>query len=438
MGVWEYIRKHRTTLIIGLVLLLACLLWAGVAILRPLPPRTLTMATGPEGSAYHEFGKRYQQILARSGVKLRLRPTAGAIENLALLKEPGTKVDVGFLQSGTTSGKESPGLESLGTVFYEPVWFFYRDVFQGAGQGKTVLTLKETLRGKKIAIGPEGSGTRYLALRLLARNGIDQRFAELLPLDPGKSSEMLARGEISAAIMLASWDDPVVQRLLTEDGVKLVSYPRADAYVALYPFLNKVVLPEGAADLAKDEPPANMNLIAPKASLVVRSDLHTALQYLLLDAADQIHSGPGIFQKAGQFPAAEAIDLPLSDEAREFYKSGKPFFQRHLPFWLAVLLDRLLVILIPLVGIVYPLVKALPGLYDSSMRKRIYRLYGELRFMEQDLAARGPDQDRGDLKERLDGLEEKANRLKLPMTYASMVYTLRDHIVVVQRRLEKQ
>ena len=414
------------------------LFWAAIVILHPLPPRIVTMATGPEGSAYHEAGKRYRELLARRGIELRLLPTMGSMENLSRLRDPGSNVEVGFLQSGSTSRQESPDLESLGTIFYEPLWFFYR----GAIRTRSLQGLRhkgmEMLQGKKISIGPEGSSTREFTLKLLALNGIDQRFAELLPLVPQEAGERLVRGEIDAAFMLTSWDAPAVQRLLTAQGIELANFTRADAYIARYPYLSKVVLPEGTADLAENRPPSSVSLFASKASLVVRKDLHPALQHLLLDAAEQIHSGPGIFQKAGQFPAPEAIDLPLSDEARQFYKSGKPFFQRHLPFWLAVLMERLLVLLIPLVGVIYPLVRVLPTLYDNAMRQRIYRLYGELRFLEKELGSRGAGTDSSDLRERLDRLEETANRLQVPTTYGSMVYTLRDHIVLVRGRLSNR
>ncbi len=423
--VGDYYRTHRPQFITIMVAITIATLWAVIALLRPIPPRTLIMVTGPEGGAYNEFGNRYRDILAREGIDLRLLSTAGALDNLARLKDSRLKVDVGFLQSGITSGKESPELESLGTVFYEPLWFFYR------GNGI------EDLRGKNISIGPEGSGTRALTLMLLAKNGIDQSSAELLPLTPKEAGERLARGEIVGASMLTSWDSPVVQRLLTADGIRLASFPRADAYIALYPYLNKLVLPEGVVDLARNQPSSNVFLLAPKANLVVRKGLHPALQYLLLDAAERIHSRPGMFQKASQFPAAESIDLPLSEEARQFYKSGKPFFQRHLPFWLAVLVDRLLILLIPVVGVFYPLVQILPKLYDRAMRQRIYRLYGELRFLEDKLAKHHDGESRDDQNAQLDRLERKANLLLVPVTYANLLYTLRDHIILVRGLLQK-
>ena len=432
MTVKDYFRMHRlqlTIVVIAVAALIVAVLWVAIAALSPMPPRTVTMATGPEGSANYEVGKRYRELLTRQGIELQLLPTAGSVDNLARLLDSRSNVQVGFLLSGMTSGKEPAGLESLGTVFYEPLWFFYRIEYRVKGiQG---------LRGKKISIGPHGSGTRAIALKLLALNGINESFAQLLSLTPQQAGEKLLRNEIDAAFILTSWDSPVVQRLLTAKGIELASFPRTDAYIALYPSLNKLTVPAGVADLAKNRPPTDVLLFAPKASLVVRHDLHPAIQYLLLDAAEKIHSGPGIFQKAGQFPAAESIDLPLSDEARQFHKSGRPFLQRHLPFWLAVLVDRLLVLLIPLVGVIYPLVRFAPALYGMQMQRRIFRLYGELRFLERDLGSYGTGQNIGDLSSRLDRIEEKANRLRVPVFYSNMLYTLRMHIALVRQRMER-
>ena len=429
MTLRDDIRAHRSHLLIAAAGLSVAVLWATVVMLRPLPPRTVTMVTGPEGGAYYEFGKRYREILARERIELRLQPTAGAMENLARLNDPRSGVSIGFVQGGTTSEKDSPELESLGTVAYEPLWVFRRSALPGRGI--------ESLRGRRISIGPEGSGTRALSLELLERNGIDQRFAELLALTPQAAGEKLLTSEIDAVFLITSSDSPVVRRLLADGNIELTNFPRADAYVALYPFLNKVVLPEGVGDLAKNRPPTNVALLAPKASLVVRKDLHPAIQYLLLDASVQIHSGPGIFRKPGQFPAAESIDLPLSDQALQFYKTGRPFLQRYLPFWVAVLLGRLLLLLLPVVAILYPLVRFVPALYGWRMRRRIYLLYGELRFIEHALEASNVGQDVSDLVAQLDRLEEKADRLQVPLFCADMLYRFRDHVTFVRGRLER-
>ena len=414
---------HRSRLLIPLAAaLVIAAIWYTTSALSPLPPRTVTMATGPDGGAYQEVGKRYQEVLGRHGITLELVPTAGALENLALLRDPRSGVGIGLLQGGITNQKESPDLGSLGTVFYEPLWFFHRGTLPGRDL--------EALRGKKVSIGSEGSGTRALVLQLLARQRVTHDFAQLLALSHQAAAEALIRNEIDAAFMLASWDSPAVRQLVTEDGITLVSFPRTDTYVALYPFLSKVTLPPGAGDMAKDRPPAAVTMFAPKASLVVRKDLHPAIQSLLLDAAEQVHSGPGIFHQTRQFPAAEAVDLPLSDEARQYYRSGRPFLQRHLPFWLAVAIGRLLVFLIPVVGVMYPLFRLMPALYAWNVRRRIVRMYRDLKDLEKD--GTSPDA----LQEGLERLEDKARHLQVPLFYSDSLYTLRLHIAMVRERLE--
>ena len=230
----------------------------------------------------------------------------------------------------------------------------------------------------------------------------------------------------------------MVRQLLAADNIQLANITRADAFVALYPFLNKVVLPAGVGDMAKNRPPTDVALVAPKASLVVRSDLHPAIQFLLLKAAVQIHSGPGMFRKAGQFPAPESIDLPLSEQAQQFYKSGPPFFQRHLPFWLAVLVQQLLVVLIPVIAVLYPLLRFMPAVYGWAMRRRVFRLYGELKLLEDELSSRGAREDVADLVARLDNLEDRTSRFRLPLSFRPLLYALRLHINLVRQRLQSR
>jgi TRAP-type uncharacterized transport system substrate-binding protein len=418
-------RYWRYFTIAGLVVIL---LGAGAFIVATLPPRTIVMATGAEGGANHEMGIRYREILAKAGVKLQLLSTAGGLENLARLSDPKSGVSVGFIQGGTTNKKESPDLESLGTVFYEPLWLFYRGEIGGGIQA---------LRGRRLSIGPEGSGGRALALELVKRAKIDSIIGELLAFTPQVASEKLIAGDIDATFIVTAWDSPVVQRLITAKDIELASFPRADAYLALYPFLNKLLLPMGVADLSINRPPTDVVLLAPKASLAVRADLHPAIQYLLLNAAVQIHSQPGIFQKAGQFPAAESIDLPLSEEAQGFYKSGRPFLQAHLPYWIAALVERMLVVLVPLAALLYPMFKFLPQMYDWFMRSRIMRLYDEMKVIEGEMEAQDHERDTGAMIAKLDQLEERTTALRLPRVYAIMLYTLRSHINLVRGRLAK-
>ena len=427
---WRLNRLRLPFLATAATTLLVAAGWWASGLWRPSPPRTLVMATGPEGSADALFGERYRAILARSGVDLRLHTTAGALENLARLRNPGSGVSVGFVQAGTTSAAESPGLASLGTVFYEPLWLFHRRPTPGQDLAD--------LRGKRLSIGPEGSGTRVLAKRLLALRGIDERTAEMLALPPEEAADALVRGQIDLAAILTSWDAPVVRQLLAAPGIELAGFPRADAHLALNPYLSKLVLPAGVADLARDIPPADVVLLAPKASLVVRKDLHPALQYLLLEAAFEIHSPPGLFHRAGEFPAPEAIDLPLGADARQFYKSGRPFLQRYLPFWVAALAERLLILLVPLLAVVYPLLRSLPGLYGWAVRRRVFSLYRDLKLIELATEGLPVGEEAGGLAARLDELETRASRLRVPQTYAWLAYTLRHHIRLVRERLEER
>ena len=407
---------------------------AAVVLLRSMPPRMIVMATGSEGGTFYDVGERYRAALARAGVEVRLVHTAGSAENLALLLDPHSGVSVGLIQGGTIGAAASSNkLESLGTVFYEPLWLFYKPEL---GNIKGHIDL----RGRRISVGPVGSGTRALSLELLKRNGIDGQNSELLALTTKESEEKLLAGEIDALGTVNAWEAPIVQKLITDEHIELFSFAaRADAYVALYPFLNKVVVPRGVGDLAKDLPPTDVILFAPKVSLVVHKDLHPAIQYLLLDAAVRIHSRPDIFQHANQFPAAESIDLPLSREALQFYKSGRPFLYNYLPFWVVELFGALILLLIPILGVLYPLIRFLPGLYSWLMRSKIARIYGELRFLEDKIMeARRTGGDTSAMVAQFDHLEEQANHLRIPVTYASLLYELRDHIDVVRERLQKR
>jgi TRAP-type uncharacterized transport system substrate-binding protein len=420
----DYLQNYWRWL--GFVGLAVILLGAGLFIFATLPPRTVVMATGAEGGANYELGIRYREILAKAGVNLQLLPTTGGLENLARLRDPKSGVDVGFIQGGTTNQKESPGVESLGTVFYEPVWFFRRTEI---GEGI------QALRGRRLSIGPEGSGGRALALEIVKRFKIDSIIGELSGFAPQVAAEKLIAGVIDMAMIVTAWESPAVQSLINAKDIELSSALRADAYIAHYPFLNKLVLPAGVSDLLNNRPPTDIVMVAPKGSLAVRADLHPAIQHLLLTAAVQIHSPPGIFQKAGQFPAAEAIDIPLSDEAQRFYKNGRPFLQEHLPFWMATLVERVLVVFIPLAVVLYPMIKFLPQMYDWLMQSRILRLYDEMRSIEKEIESEGQVHNLDAISAKLDQLSQRANQLRLPTTYASTLYTLRSHLNLVRARL---
>ena len=363
MRVRAFLRNYWPTVMISVTA--AAIGCAAIVMFSNMPPHRIVMATGPKGGTYYEVGQRYRAALARENVDVQLVPTQGSIENLAMLHDPHSGVSVALIQGGSIGAGQKSGLESLGTLFYEPMWWFRKRDIQGVGAA--------SLLGRKIAIGSEGSGTRALMLELLKGVGIEKQI-ELLPLGPLAASDKLLAGEIDVAFMMMSWESPVVRQLIADERVGLSGFPRADAFVALYPYINKVVVPRGVGNLTKDQPPNDVTLIATKASLVVRDDLHPALQYLLLGAAAEIHSGQSIFNRTGEFPAAEAIDIPLSNEAQRFYKSGPPLLHDYFPFWMAALIGKLIILLIPILGILYPMMRFLPRLYDWLMRSKILRM----------------------------------------------------------------
>ena len=411
-------RRYTIALAVILAAALAGVVWA----LAGRPPRAIVLATGPEGGSYAAYGERYRALAAREGLEIRVRRTAGDVENLALLRDPRSGVSAAFMQSGTTTAAQSPELVSLGALYYQPVWPFRR-----SGHAESFFG------GPRVSIGPEGSGTRAVATRLLGLVG--RGTYDFLDWPPDRAAAELQAGHIDGMVLVSGWESPLVRRLLFDPGVDLVSVVRADAVVALDPALEKLVLPMGVADLARNRPPQDVQLVATKASLIVRADLNPAVQNLLLDAASEIHGRPGIFEKAGQFPMAVGVDVPLGDEARQFYKSGRPLFQRYLPYWMAVMAKRLLLVLVPLLGILVPLVRAAPEIYRQLLVRRMMAFYGELKLIETELEARPPGVDTGDLARRTADLENRASHVRVPLFYSPIIYTLKQHIQLVQSRL---
>ncbi|MGE5470102.1 MAG: TAXI family TRAP transporter solute-binding subunit [Bacteroidota bacterium] len=399
---------------------------------KPAPPKKMVITTGGESGAYYQFAQRYAAILARDGITLEVRASAGSLENIERLKKD--EAQVGFVQGGVVAPKEDPdapddsGLLSLGSLFYEPVWVFYR--------GEKTLERLTDLRGKRIAIGQEGSGVRQLAQQLLMANDI-QSGKHLVPLAGLKAAEELQQGRIDAAFIIAAEKAPVVQVLLRSPGVKVMSFSQAAAYQRRFPFLTKLTFPHGVADLVRDFPPEDIKLLAPTANLIIRDDLHPALQTLLLQAVSEVHGKSGFFQDAGEFPSYKDEMLPLSPEAARYFKSGSPFLQRYLPFWLAVLVDRLVVLLVPIFALLIPLLKIAPAIYTWRVRSKVFRCYGELKFLEDDLKHHFEAARLEGYRARLDALEDEASQLRVPLGYSDLVYTLREHVNLVRTTLAK-
>jgi TRAP transporter TAXI family solute receptor len=413
---------------IPLVLLTLLVIWLAYWYVRPAPPDTIVMTAGAPGSSYLVTAEKYRKILARNGVKLKVLQSAGSLENLKRLTDPKYKVDIGFVQGGVATGLNIDGLYSLGSIFHQPLSIFYR--------GDRPFTLLSELAGKRIAIGPEGSGTHVLAAILLKANGIEPGGkSELLNLGGEEAAQALVDGKVDAAFLMGdSATPPVMRRLLWTPGVRLLDFKQAEGYARRYPYLLKLDLPMGVFDFGKNVPQQPINLIGPTVELVARKSLHPALSDLLIEAAKEVHGKATLLQHSGEFPAPLEHEFPVSPDAKRFYSSGKGFFYRWLPFWMATLLDRTLVVFVPIVVLLIPGLKLLPTLYNWRIRSRIYRWYGALISIERSMLANPTPDEREDLLKRLDEIEMQVNRMKIPLSFAEQFYVLRDHIQFVGDR----
>jgi len=400
--------------------------WLAAQYIKPAPPDQLIISSGGEGGAYQIFTARYKDVLARYGIALVEKPSAGSTENLARLRDPKVAVDAAFIQAGTARPKEGDELFSLGDIYHEPLWIFYREA--ALGSSDNLLDLK----GKRIAVGGAGSGTRHLAMELLAANGIDAKNSKLIEMGGHDLLGRLQKSHIDAVFVVGPTQSSLVWSLLYAPGVRLMSLTHAEAYTRRFPYLTRLVLPRGAIDLTQDIPPQDIQLVSPMATLLVREDTHPALVDLLMQAAGEVHGEPGVFQKSGEFPRAGHSEFPLSNEAGRYYKSGKPFLQRYLPFWAATLIDRMVVMLLPMVVVLLPLIRFAPQIYGWRVRSRIYRRYGELKFLENEVNANPARHTRAEWIEKLERIERDASAIRTPLTFTDILYTLRGHIDLVR------
>jgi hypothetical protein len=410
-------------------LLLLAYLW-----LDPTPPRHVTLATGPAQSAYDEFGKRYRKALAANGIEVRLLASEGSSANLQLLRQG--KADLGFVQGGSSeqgAGDGDGGIESLGSLFVEPIWLFYRE--QAAPPTGTLSALPQ-LAGLRLNVGTPGSGVPALMAKLFEANNIAPGAIKLSALAQTPATVAFLAGEIDALVFASAPESLMVQMLLQTPGVKLMDFGQSEAYSRRFPFLTPVLLPRGVVDLAADVPHQNVRLVATTTALLARESTHPALLQLFVQAASELHSPPGWFNRAGAFPTTEHSEYPISREAERTIKSGAPFLQRYLPFWLANLVERMWLVLGIIIAILLPLSRIVPPLYEFRIRSRVFRWYGQLREIENRMQAH--DSDPAQLVQELEQLDERVGKVSVPLSYADELYALRNNIGTVRRKLEQR
>ena len=415
-----------TVFIPGLLIIIAGFYFAQNFI-KPAPPREVTIASGQPEGAYYQFAHQYADYLAKEGIKLHVRETAGSVENIELL-ESG-EVEIAFIQGGTVSKSDQGRLEGLGSLYYEPLWLFHNRELE--------LDRLQHLESVRLAIGPEGSGTNALVSRLVAETHLDTNRLSLLALSTRETLSALEDGTVDAAFFVTRPGSPVIERLLRDHALEPASYERAAAYDRRFNYLSELTLPEGSQDLLNNVPDRDIKLLATTASLAVHPDIHPAIVDLIMQAASKAHRQGGWFEEEGEFPSPKHLELSLNEQAARYYKHGPPFLQRYLPFWAASMIDRLKVMLLPLIALMIPVFKLMPPLYRWKMRSRITRLYDELDELDPDerqLASLSKEEIRHRLN-ALEVLDQEAHDLKVPVAFSDRLYQLRYHIHLVRKSL---
>ncbi|HZF82549.1 MAG TPA: TAXI family TRAP transporter solute-binding subunit [Burkholderiaceae bacterium] len=446
LAIRDLIASAGPVVFIVIGVLVAAYVW-----LDPQPPKKVSLATGPAGSAYAEFGKRYAGALKANGIEVELKPTSGSLDNLRLLREG--QADVGFVRGGAAdpAADEEAGLTSLGALFFEPLWIFYRtDALPVPAPGPkapprrrgepppappepTPITSLAQLEGLRVNVDKPGSGVPEIMEKMFAANRLDASKLKLSQLEQAPATEALEAGLLDAVVLASAPQSPLVQRLLRTPGIALVDLSQVDAYTRIFPFFSSVSLPRGIVDLAGDVPTHDVAMLAATTSLLTREATHPALRQLFAQAAQTIHGGAHWFNRAREFPNTRTSELPVSAEGDRAINGTPAFWQRYLPFWASNLIERMWLVIGGLIVLLLPLSRIVPPLYTFRVRRRVFRWYARLREIEAKVAS--GEGDRNELLDELDELDRVANRVTVPLSYAEELYALRNNIHAVRKRL---
>jgi TRAP-type uncharacterized transport system substrate-binding protein len=428
----DFIRKNiYNPLSLGVAfLVLVGILFSTLWILVPPPPRSIELATGFPSGLYHQFGEKLQSELAQEGVSLKLRTTGGTSDNLALINDPHSGVDFAMVQGGVADISKHPNLVSIAGLFYEPVWVWYREgAFKGEG-GR--LSLLSQLKGKRVSIGNEGSGTLILASQLLEASGLRAKDFHAEKLKPLEALEKFKKGELDAVFLVSAAEAPLVKSFYETADIRLMNFEQADAYVHLFPFLSKVTVPRGVVSIAYDLPRQDIQVLAATATLVGRDDVSPALVTLLLGETYDVLKSYSYLQKPGEFPSSSGLDFPIHVDAEIYLKDGPSFLHRHLPFWTAVWIGRFAKIVIPLLVILIPLFTYIPAIKNLFLRLKLSQVYEELKVIERN--ALNPELREKNYKD-LESIEQRVGNIKVSMLDAKELYDLKGHVGEVRGRL---
>lgn len=397
--------------------------------IQPSPKKEITIATGSKDGNYYKTALEYKKLLEKEKVKVNIITSAGSIENIELLKEK--KADIAFIQNGTTFDSNNKSIKSLASIYYEPLWVFYKN------EGFTIDYIIQLI-SKKISIGNIGSGTRDLANKILTDNGIDSSNSQILDLNNKEASEALEKGDIDALFIVSSHNSPIINKLLANPKINLFSFKRARAYSRKYTFLEALTLYEGTLDLYKNLPDENINILSTTANLVVRENFSNELKRLVLKKVVEVHSKKDLFAKTNQFPNSHNMKIELDEEADKYFKYGDTWLEKIFPYWIASNIDRLKILLIPLLTLLFPLFKGVFPLYNWTMRSKIYRWYEEIREIDNEIDKASKTTLDDYLKDIEKLREEISKETKVPLSFMGEYYNLQLHLDHIDSKIHKQ
>lgn len=418
----QFLRFYGAPIAVVLLGLLVAFLF-----MAPAPPKKLVIAGGAAGGAYAATAESYARALREQGIEVDVLNTAGSVDNLAKIK--ARQADIGIIQTGLTADFGSDGVRSLGAVFYEPLWVFHR--------AAAPIEELQDIAGRRVAIGPEGSGVRALATLLLGEAGVTPDKYTASPLAGQAAAVALKADEIDVALVVSGPTTDWIADLIADRDIALLFMREAHALARRHPYLDEVTLYRGVVDLAAILPKDDITLIAPAAQIAVREDLHPAIQSLLIEAAFREHAAGSLLSDPGRFPTSELSDIAISDEAERYYKNGPSFLRRIFPYSIANFFERAWVLAIPLITLLIPLIRAAPPLYRWRIRRKIYVWYNNLRELEAAGRAAETPEDRTEVRAKLADLQAETGNVEVPVSYTDDLYRLRAHIQFVAELVDK-
>jgi len=402
--------------------------------LLPMPSSQLTLSSGDPNGVYHAHARRYADLFARHGVSLQVVPSDGSVENVRRLRGVAQpQAQLALVQGGAAAGISSGDGDKLVTIArvdVEPVWIFSRL----AG-----FDSLQQLQGLRVSLGPRGSGTRELATLLLEQVRLTPK--DVVDSDLGGMAlvQAMRQGTVDAAIMVSAPGSQIVRAMLQTPGVQLVQLSRSAALIERMPHLQVRLLPAGALDPTARLPARDTTILVTTASLVARADLHPALQRLAASVAQEVHAGPGLFHRPGEFPTVRRVEFPASAEARQTLAQGLSPLERELPFFWGQLLLRLLVICLPVGLVAWWLARLVPAYVHWLVESQLVRWYGELKYIEDDLVRNAVVGIQ--ISRHLASLYEIERRMAafgVPDDLMARWFTLRQHIDFVRASLRRK